>query len=218
MNRKMIMGAALALLAAGSSAHAELEITEYMYKGLFGEFIELTNTDSGIVDLASGTGYRFQDSSGNYGNGVALNIFADNTLTQNESVIITEVDAAIFRRAWFVLPGVSEPGGTGNLRIVENNIQNLGRSDSLRIFNGAGSPVQAFTFNDEATPTPNGPRTEDLSGIQGPSYNPTDTTAVNWVLSASNEDGDNLVSGSWKAGAVGATGPYGSPGVWVVKP
>lgn len=188
-----------ALAAASSVANAQLVITEVSYKGLFGEYIEVTNTGSAL-DV---TGYSFDDSSNNPG----TVDFPAETLANGQCVIITEVSSAIFTQAWYTEP-VSDPVITNAPFIIGNNTANLGRADTIYIYDDAEDEVDALTYDDE---NDNGPRTEDVSACPRTGWNAALPNMKNsgtndWFLSTS-------VSGSWKAGVAGATGPTGNPGV-----
>lgn len=58
ITRKILLAA---LLAAGTaSAHAQVRITEWMYSGNPGEYVEFTNLGPAAVDF---TGWSFDDDS-----------------------------------------------------------------------------------------------------------------------------------------------------------
>lgn len=194
----------LAVLAASPVVQAgdqDVYITELMYKGLFGEFVEVTNTGSDPVDV---NGWRFDDNSRSFASGTVL--FSGSTiLEQNETFIITEVSEAVFTQAWYTDSGEGVPAGL--VAIYENNSNNLGRSDEVNIYEDGGTLVDRLTYNDEAASgtDPDGPRTEDVSAVPGTGALGTNVFK-NWVLS---QDG---VNNAWKAGAPSAPGPVGSPG------
>jgi len=104
----------LVSFAVASSAAAEMRITEYMYSGGNGEFIEFTNVGNAPVDLA---GWSFSDSAEAPG---AVDLSAFGTVAAGESVILTETAAADFRTAWSLCDAVKVIGG---------NTTNLGRDD-----------------------------------------------------------------------------------------
>ena len=189
-----------ALLAASSSANAQLKVTEIMYTGLFGEFVECTNKSGSSLDV---TDYSFDDSSNTPGSVV----FPSVTLAADQCVIITEVSSTIFNQAWYTEP-TSDPSITNAPVIIANNTHNLGRSDTVYIYDDADDLVDQVTYNDQAG---NGPRTEDVSAVPKSAWNyllpnMTNSGTADWFLSTS-------VSGSWKAGVAGAPGPTGNPGV-----
>ena len=85
-----------ALLVAGfaSQAQADVRITEWMYSGGSGEFIEFTNLGTSAVDF---TGWSYDDDSRTPG---VFSLSAFGLVGAGESVIITETEAATFRLDW----------------------------------------------------------------------------------------------------------------------
>jgi hypothetical protein len=204
MKSKLLVLAALAAATVSASAQApNLQITEWMYTGLFGEFTEVVNVGAAAADL---TKYSFADSSGAY-NEVPL-ASGDNSLGVNEVLIITEADEQIFTLVWYTYPSVTPPA---SLHIVDNVTENLGRADSIRIFNSDVSttvPQDELVYADNAN-SPFGPRTEDVSGVQSAlnyTVNSAEDGNGRWVLSTTS------LANTWKSGQPGATGTIGSPG------
>ncbi len=79
------------LLVCGNVvADAQMRITEYMYAGVNGEFIEFTNVGAAPIDM---TGWSFDDDSAIPGT-VFLTAFG--VVNPGESVILTESPAALF--------------------------------------------------------------------------------------------------------------------------
>src|SRR6185312_7524044 len=105
--------------AVASSAAAEMRITEYMYSGANGEFIEFTNVGDAPIDM---TGWSFDDDSETPG---TVDLSAFGTVAAGESVILTETAAADFRTAWSLCDAVKVIGG---------NTTNLGRDDEINLF------------------------------------------------------------------------------------
>ena len=83
----------IALIAAGvisaPNAQAQVRITEWMYTGAPGEFIEFTNLGPAAIDL---TGWSFDDNSRLPG---SVNLTALGNVNPGESVVITEIDCHI---------------------------------------------------------------------------------------------------------------------------
>ena len=204
MKSKLLI--ALAALAAAPLAHAgdqDLYITEVMYTGLFGEFVEVTNTGAAAVDV---NGWVFDDNSRSFASGTVL-FTSTTSLNQNQCFVITEVSEAVFTQAWFTDASHSTPSSL--VAIYENNSNNLGRSDEVNIYENGGTLVDRLTFNDQATSGADekGPRTEEISAVPGPSTVLGDNKFKNWVLSAVG------TGNAWKAGAAAPVpGPVGSPG------
>jgi predicted extracellular nuclease len=204
MKTKLIaLAAMMAITPFALAGDQDVYITEVMYTGLFGEFIEVTNTVSATVDL---NGWRFDDSSASFAAGTVL--FSSATvLGLNETIVITEVSEAVFVQAWFTDAGVTPPAGL--VAIFENNSNNLGRSDEVNIYENGGTLVDKLTFNDQAASgtNPKGPRTEEFSAVPGVSTVLGDNIFKNWVLSAVG------TGNAWKAGAANPVpGSVGSPG------
>lgn len=193
-----------AIAAATVSASAQVRITEFSYKGLFGEFIELANTGSTTVDL---TGWSYDDNSDVAGTVTLPSV----SLAQNQTIIITEVSDAVFRQAWY--EDSEEDVPLGLIDILENNTTNLGRSDQINIYNSSNVRQDRLTYNDQGTGTVDGPRTEDISAKPGPTTSFGTDNFSTWILSGTGEGGTPN-GNAWKAGAPGATGPIGSPGVY----
>jgi len=177
-----------ALLVAGfaSQAQADVRITEWMYSGGSGEFIEFTNTGSSAVDF---TGWSYDDESRLVG-GFDLSDFG--LVGAGESVVITEIDAPTFRLDWNLAAGVKVLGGFTN---------NIGRADELNLFDGAGSLVDRLAYGDA---TIGGPRTQNVSGraITAAALGAND--AKQWMLSSVGD-----TEGSYKS----LSDAVGSPGV-----
>ncbi len=205
--------AAIAAATVASNAQ-NVQITEVMYTGLFGEFVELTNLSGPDADFAaastngSDNGWKFSDNRAGTnvtGTGTidATSLSQIGLLAAGKSAIITEVSDTIFIQAWY-----TEPSKTAvalvSTKIVENNAINLGRADTVNIYDEDNFLIQSLPYNDAAPIS--GPRSEDVSAKPPVPYSGNFT---NWTLSA-------IVGGSaaWKAGVPAAPGPIGSPGVY----
>ncbi|MCR6702476.1 MAG: lamin tail domain-containing protein [Dokdonella sp.] len=127
--------AGLALLAG--PAAAQMRITEYMYQGADGEFVEFTNVGAEPIDLA---GWSFDDDSAIAGT-VALG--SAGVVRPGESVILTEAPADDFRKAWGLCP---------DAKVVGGNTTNLGRNDAIHLFDAAGAQIDALRFGDQNFP------------------------------------------------------------------
>lgn len=197
------LAAMMAISPFATAGDQDVFITEFMYTGLFGEFIELTNTAPAPVDL---DGWVFYDSDTSFSTGAVL--FATSTvLGLDETVVITEVSQAVFLQAWFTDAAQAVPAGL--IAISENNSVNLERSDFISIHEDGGTRVDILTFDDLGTPgsSTTGPRADNVSAVPGPASVPGDNLYKNWVLSAVG------TGNAWKAGAPAPVpGPVGSPG------
>ena len=130
-------GAFLLCLYSASAAQAQVnvQITEWMYTGPGGEFIEFTNLGESAVDF---NGWVYDDNS--RFNTVALGGFSLSelgVLLPGQSAVLTESNAIDFRSEWSLNAGISVLGGYTN---------NLGRGDesicsTLRVTWWTASPT-----------------------------------------------------------------------------
>ena len=160
-------------------------ISEYMYGGANGEFIEFTNVCSQSVDM---TGWSFDDDSRVPG---SQDLSAFGIVQPGESVILTEAAAESFRTAWGLCEGVKIIGGLTN---------NLGRNDEINLYDSSNNLVDRLTYGDTAFP--GSIRTQNISGwvsISGAGAN--DPYA--WTLSVVDDTEESFTS---------AGGDIGSPG------
>jgi predicted extracellular nuclease len=171
-----------------ATAQAGMQITEWMYDGKNGEFIEFTNMGTSPVDM---TGWSFDDHHETPG---VVSLSAFGTVAPGEAVILTETAAATFRTDWN-LPGTVE--------VIGGNKTNIGRDDELNLYDASNNLVDRLSYGDDI----NFPGTIRTKGISG---NPTSTSVLGtnnvagWVLSSAND-----AYGSWTSSG----GDIGSPGV-----
>jgi predicted extracellular nuclease len=181
------------LLFGSFAARAQVEITEWMYSGPGGEFIELTNLGPAPVDL---TGWVYDDDS--RFNSVAaggLDLSAFGVLAAGESVVLTESSAPAFRAEWN-LPAT--------LKVIGGYTNNLGRSDEINLFDGDGMLVDRLTYSD--VNVPGTVRTQDRSGTPLTLADlAPQTVTTGWVLAAA---GDSFGSYLSAGGAVGNPGQF----------
>ncbi len=174
----------LVLASVALPARAEMRITEYMYSGANGEFIEFTNVGSAPVDM---TGWSFDDDSEIAG---TVDLSAFGTVAAGESVILTETNAADFRTAWSLCD---------NVKVIGGNATNLGRDDEINLFDASSQLVDRLKYGDD---TLGGPRTQNKSAwvsAAGLGAN----IIVDWTLSAVGDGETSIAS---------AGGDIGSPG------
>lgn len=130
----------LALLAAAPAfgqGTPSVAITEYMYSGLDGEFIELTNVSTAPVDLA---GWSLDDQTAMAG---TFDLSAAGVLAPGQSVVVTDRIAANFIASWN-LSGIVVLGG--------NAVAPFGRNDEIHLFDSAGNSVDVLAYGDEDFP------------------------------------------------------------------
>lgn len=171
-----------------------MRISEWMYSGTSGEFIELTNTTGEVIDL---TGWSLDDDHATAG---AFSLSAFGQVQPGESVIVTDADASAFRTAWNLAPTVKVIGSFGTV----GGGNNLGRNDQIHVFDGTGALQDRLWFGDQTYP--GSIRTQNRSGQVG-----CDAVGLNllaaWQLSTV---GDGY--GSYAA----TSGDVGTPGSSVV--
>jgi len=191
MSWKLTVAACAALYAMANSASAGMLITEWMYLGNDGEYIEFTNTGPAPINM---DGWSFDDASRTAG---TVSLSAYGVVAVGESVILTEVaSAADFRTSWS-LPA--------SVKVIGGNAANLGRSDEINLYDNAMALIDRLTFGDQ-----------DISGTirtQNRSGNPSSPAALGvnnvalWQLA---------VNGDAFGSHLGALGDLGSPGTYVV--
>ncbi|MBS0198067.1 MAG: CotH kinase family protein [Planctomycetes bacterium] len=140
MLRRIIALAGVASVA--SAALSQVRITEFMYSGTDGEFVEITNTGPATVDL---TGWSYSDSARHPGD---FSLGGFGLLSPGESAVFTESVATTFRAKWNLQPTTKLLGGLGNT----GGGGNLGRSDEINIYDSTGALVDRLTFGDDTIP------------------------------------------------------------------
>lgn len=183
----VIVGASIAAAAA-----AQIRITEWMYDGNGGEFIELTNVGNTAIDMS---GWSYDDDSRIPG---VFDLSGFGLVQSGQSVILSEVAASQFRTSWSLAATVMILGGYTN---------NLGRNDEINIFDAMGNVVDRLTYGDQNFPGTI--RTQRISG------NPMSDLALGandpfqWALSFT---GDAF--GSY----FNDVGDLGNPGYYIPTP
>jgi hypothetical protein len=136
----------LAFIFVTPEANSQMRITEYMYSGAGGEFVEFTNVGNTPIDM---TGWSEDDITRNLG---VHNLSAFGLVQPGESVILTETAASTFRSAWSLCPAIKIIGGYTN--------DNLGRADEINLYDASNALVDRLTYDDQ---TLGGPRTQNKS-------------------------------------------------------
>ncbi|WP_345752289.1 lamin tail domain-containing protein, partial [Microbacterium rhizophilus] len=195
--RPLALASAVALIATGvvavPAAAAEgdaspVRITEFQYNG--SEFVEFTNLGATPVDLAEGAGWSFADSGTTAG---AVSLAALGVVAPGESFLLAEDAAATFRAQWGLPASVKVAGG---------NAVNLGRGDTVKLFDGAGALVDQLVYGDNVTGV-GGPRTDTASAWPNDETVLGANTVANWTKSTVDD-----AEGSW----LSLGGFPGSPG------
>lgn len=171
-----------------------MTLTEYMYDGPGGEFVEFTNLSNAAIDM---TGWQLDDSNLLGGPNGPFDVSAFGTVAPGESIIVTEANADAFRLDWNLPATVKIIGDLG-----KGNGNGLGRNDEINIYDANGALVDRLTYGDQAFP--GSIRTQNASGWIPPSELGTNN-ALAWVL-ATLADAQNSV--------VSVGGDIGNPGVY----
>lgn len=148
-----------------------MQITEFMYQGANGEFIEFTNVGTAPVDM---TGWSFDDDSRTAG---SFDLSAFGIVQPGESVILTEVTATAFRAAWGLDASVKVIGG-----LAGGN--NLGRNDEINLYDASGNLVDRLSYGDQNFPGT--PRTQGFSAWTTADNLAPTTVETGWVASTLN--------------------------------
>ncbi len=173
------------LFAFTWSASGQIVISEWMYAGTDGEFIEFTNTGEDPVNMS---GWSFDDDS-QVPDTVDLSAFG--IVQPGESVILTDAVAADFVAAW----------GLSGVSVIGELSANLGRNDQINLYDSSDVLVDQLSYGDEDYPST--PRTKDVScNIPESGYGDT-VAQTTWALSTAGD-----IYGSW--GSSG--GDIASPG------
>jgi autotransporter-associated beta strand protein len=170
-----------------SSAPGQIRITEFMYSGTPGEYIELTNVGGSPVDL---TGWAFND---NTTSDTPNSLSGLGVVQPGQSVVYTEADPAAFRKAWFLPASIVVAGPYAT--------NNLGRSGEVNIFDASGTLVQKLVYGDNMI---GGVRTQNVSAYPSRA-NLNNANAAAWTASAA---GDAQYSYSSATGNIGNPGGY----------
>lgn len=194
MNKSLLaLGLAMASLSPQlASAAAQVRITEWMYAGTGGEFVEFTNMGTTALDLS---GWSYDDDSRQPG---AFDLSALGLIGAGESVVITESSAEAFRAEWNLAVGVKVLGGYTN---------NLGRNDEINLFDALGALVDRLTYGDQSFA--GSIRTQNISGRPGTAQAVGANQAGQWVFSSLGD-----AQGSYAS----VNGAIGSPGLAAFAP
>ncbi len=178
---------AIVLVAAlVQAAFGSMQISEWMYSGTSGEFIEFTNIGPAAVDM---TGWSYDDDSQMPG---TVDLSAFGVVAPGASVLLVDVTAADFATAW-ALSGVG---------IIGDNLANLGRNDQINLYDAGGNLVDQLAYGDQTYPGTVRTQTKSCN-IPATDYGYT-VVQTSWVLAAVGD-----VYGSWAS----TGGDIGSPGI-----
>ena len=179
---------------------SDIQITEFMYAGGAGEFIELTNVGTAPVDM---TGWSYSDSARLPG---SFSLDGFGLVQPGESVILTQVSEADFRAAW---------GLDVSFKVIGDlDVQNLlRRNNEINLYDAEGNLSDRLTYGDQDFPGTI--RTQNVSGWT--TLDNLDATEINdgWLLSSINDPQNSREGG----GSIGSPGVFNSglPGVLLLE-
>ncbi|MGA9335934.1 MAG: lamin tail domain-containing protein, partial [Rudaea sp.] len=105
---KIVAAIGCAVAANAAFAAAQMRITEFMYSGSDGEFVEFTNVGDSTQDMA---GWSFDDDGETPG---SVDLGGFGTLQPGESAILTEASEQSFRSAWNLCAAQKIIGGNSH--------------------------------------------------------------------------------------------------------
>ncbi|MDZ4821698.1 MAG: lamin tail domain-containing protein [Planctomycetota bacterium] len=143
MKKFFVLAAIVAVAFSAVEAKAAMHITEWMYSGSPGEYIEFTNTGATPVDM---TGWSYDDDSQIPG---TFSLSGFGIVAPSESVVITETSAATFRTAW---------GLPLSTKILGGYSSNIGNGDEINLYDGSNALADQLTYGSI-------PRTLNRSGV-----------------------------------------------------
>ncbi len=171
-----------------------MRITEYMYDGPGGSFVEFTNLSNAPIDLA---GWSMDDDHEVPG---TIPLAALGIVAPSASVIVAEADPSIFRANWNLSAGVGVIGGMG---VTIGN--NLARNDAINLYNASNVVQDRLTYGD--VDIPGSVRANNVSAqVCRESIGQNDALA--WTLS---QPGDAFGSFAALAGELGTPGSHNPP-------
>lgn len=173
-----------------------LRVTEFMYQGTTGEFVEFTNLSAAPIDM---TGWSMDDSNETPG---TFSLTPFGVVQPGESVIVTEATVEAFRTAWNLPASVKVIGQYGITGFPGNS---LGRSDKINLYDAANQLVDRLWYGDQTYPGTI--RTQNISG-QAPCSAIGENTIAAWQLSVVGD-----AYGSWTSTATPVE--TGTPGTYL---
>lgn len=191
MKSVLCVAAIAAVSGAASASMGQIRITEWSYQGGGGEFIEIANVGGSAIDL---TGWSYDDDSRLAGT-VDLSLFG--LMQPGDVAIITDLPEVDFRAEWSL---------SASVKVLGDNLTNLGRNDEINIFDASSNLVDRLTYGDQNIPGTI--RTNIATGITTSANWGTNNVAA-WFLSAS---GDAYGTYTSLNGGIGNPGIIPTPG------
>jgi hypothetical protein len=128
-------GTTCASTSCPQPSEGQMRITEYMYSGSGGEFIEFSNVGTASIDM---TGWSYDDESAVAG---TVDLTAFGVVDPGESVILTEDPAATFVVDW----------GCPETTIIGGLTANIGRNDEVNLYDALDGQADRLTYGDATT-------------------------------------------------------------------
>jgi hypothetical protein len=156
----------------GLNGGVGMQITEWMYSGNHGEFVEFTNRSAQPIDL---TNWILKDDQ------LALpgfSLSAFGVVQPGESVVVTENLEANFRTAWNLPPSAKIIGQLGAIGVGGAG---LGRADQIHLYDSGGVLTDRLFYGDQTFA--GSIRTQNISG-QAPCSALGQNNVLAWVLSS----------------------------------
>ncbi len=183
----------------GLNGGVGMQITEWMYSGNHGEFVEFTNRSSQPIDLSN---WLLKDDQ------LALpgfSLSAFGVVQPGEAVIVTENLEASFRIAWNLPASVKIIGQLGAVGVGGAG---FGRADQIHLYDSGGVLTDRLFYGDQTFV--GSIRTQNISG-QAPCSALGQNNVLAWVFSSVGDIYGSVQS----APAVTNLRDIGSPGVFV---
>lgn len=159
-------------ISYGLGGSQTIQLTEWMYSGNHGEFVEFTNRGTQAIDL---TGWVLKDDQ------IALPGFSLSslgTIQPGESFVVTDNVATNFRTAWNLAANTKILGELGALGVGG---ENYGRNDQIHIYDSGGVLIDRLFYGDQTYPGT--VRAQNVSA-QAPCSAFGQNTIASWVLSS----------------------------------
>jgi hypothetical protein len=183
----------------GLNGGVGVQITEFMYSGNHGEFVEFTNRSASPIDLSN---WVLKDDQLALP-GLSLSAFG--IVQPGEAVVVTESVEATFRAAWNLPASAKIIGQLGAIGVGGSG---LGRADQIHLYDSGGVLIDRLFYGDQTYP--GSVRTQNISG-QAPCSALGQNIVLSWVLSSVGD-----VYGSVQSQpAVTNLRDIGSPGTFV---
>ena len=156
----------------GLAGGVGMQLTEWLYSGNHGEYVEFTNRGTQAIDL---TNWILKDDQLALP-GFSLSEFG--IVQPGESVIVTENVDANFRTAWNLAGSVKIIDQLGAVGVGGSG---YGRADQIHLYDSGGVLIDRLFYGDQTFP--GSIRTQNISG-QAPCSALGQNNVIAWVLSS----------------------------------